>query len=72
MNFELTKEQRDFQRLVHDFVAQEVRPLARHVDETGEFNWQARARWSILRRTNSSRRGCQSWRRVRAGWAAWR
>ncbi len=41
MDFELTKEQRDFQRLVHDFVAQEVRPLAKHVDETGEFNWQA-------------------------------
>ena len=41
MDFELTKEQRDFQRIVHDFVAQEVRPLAKHVDETGEFNWQA-------------------------------
>ena len=41
MNFELSKEQRDFQRLVHEFVAQEVRPLAKHVDETGEFNWQA-------------------------------
>jgi butyryl-CoA dehydrogenase len=41
MDFELSKEQRDFQRVVHDFVAQEVRPLARHVDETGEFNWQA-------------------------------
>ena len=41
MDFELTKEQRDFQRVVHDFVAQEVRPLAKHVDETGEFNWQA-------------------------------
>jgi alkylation response protein AidB-like acyl-CoA dehydrogenase len=41
MDFELSKEQRDFQRVVHDFVAQEVRPLARHVDETSEFNWQA-------------------------------
>ncbi len=41
MDFELTKEQRDFQRVVHDFVAQEVRPLAKHVDETGEFNWAA-------------------------------
>ena len=41
MDFELSKEQRDFQRVVHDFVAQEVRPLAKHVDETGDFNWQA-------------------------------
>jgi alkylation response protein AidB-like acyl-CoA dehydrogenase len=41
MNFELNKEQRDFQRVVHDFVAQEVKPLAKQVDETGEFNWQA-------------------------------
>jgi alkylation response protein AidB-like acyl-CoA dehydrogenase len=41
MDFELTKEQREFQRVVHDFVAQEVRPRARHVDETSEFNWQA-------------------------------
>jgi alkylation response protein AidB-like acyl-CoA dehydrogenase len=41
MNFELSKEQRDFQRVVHDFVTQEVKPLAKQVDETGEFNWQA-------------------------------
>ncbi len=41
MNFELSKEQRDFQRVVHDFVAQEVKPLAKEVDETGEFNWRA-------------------------------
>jgi alkylation response protein AidB-like acyl-CoA dehydrogenase len=41
MDFELTREQRDFQRLVHDFVAREVKPLAKHVDETSEFNWQA-------------------------------
>lgn len=41
MNFELTAEQSEFRRLVHDFVDREVRPHARHVDETGEFNWQA-------------------------------
>ena len=41
MNFELTTEQRGFQRLVHDFVDKEVRPRARHVDETAEFNWEA-------------------------------
>ncbi len=26
---------------VHDFVAREVKPKAREVDETGEFNWEA-------------------------------
>ena len=41
MDFELTAEQSQFQRLVHDFVANEVQPHARHVDETGEFNWAA-------------------------------
>ena len=41
MNFELTAEQREFQRIVHDFCDKEVRPRARHVDETGEFNWEA-------------------------------
>ena len=41
MNFELTAEQREFQRVVHDFVDKEVRSRARHVDETGEFNWEA-------------------------------
>ncbi len=41
MQFELTEEQQQFRRLVHDFVANEVRPRARHVDETGEFNWEA-------------------------------
>jgi alkylation response protein AidB-like acyl-CoA dehydrogenase len=41
MDFELTAEQKQFQRLVHDFVAHEVQPHARHVDETGEFNWAA-------------------------------
>ena len=41
MNFDLTNEQREFRRVVHDFVAQEVKPRAKHVDETGEFNWEA-------------------------------
>jgi alkylation response protein AidB-like acyl-CoA dehydrogenase len=41
MNFDLTAEQRQFQRTVHDFVDKEVRPRARHVDETSEFNWDA-------------------------------
>jgi len=41
MNFELSEEQRLWQAAVHDFVAKEVKPKAREVDETGEFNWTA-------------------------------
>jgi alkylation response protein AidB-like acyl-CoA dehydrogenase len=41
MDFDLSNEQRAFQRVVHDFMARELRPMARHTDETGEFNWTA-------------------------------
>ncbi len=41
MNFDLTEEQRLWQKTVHDFVTAEVRPKAQEVDETGEFNWEA-------------------------------
>jgi len=41
MDFDLTDEQRVWQRTVHDFVAKEVRPRAQEVDETGDFNWEA-------------------------------
>jgi alkylation response protein AidB-like acyl-CoA dehydrogenase len=41
MDFDLNDEQRMWQRAVHDFVAAEVKPRAREVDETGEFNWPA-------------------------------
>ncbi len=41
MNFDLTEEQRAWQRIVHDFVAKEVEPKAHEVDETSEFNWAA-------------------------------
>src|SRR5512134_2043577 len=41
MNFDLTEEQRVWQKTVHDFVAREVRPRAQEVDVTGEFNWSA-------------------------------
>lgn len=41
MNFELNEEQRLWREAVHAFVAREVKPKARHVDETGEFNWEA-------------------------------
>lgn len=41
MDFQLSDEQREFQHIVHTFVAQEVKPLARHTDEMGVFNWTA-------------------------------
>src|ERR671924_1931021 len=41
MNFDLTEEQRVWQKTVHDFVAKELQPKAHHVDVTGEFNWEA-------------------------------
>jgi alkylation response protein AidB-like acyl-CoA dehydrogenase len=41
MDFELTVEQRALREAVHDFVAGEVRPRARHTDEASEFNWPA-------------------------------
>ncbi|MEK6221151.1 MAG: acyl-CoA dehydrogenase family protein [Chloroflexota bacterium] len=41
MNFELSEEQKLFKKLVHDFVAKEVKPFAAKTDDTGEFNWQA-------------------------------
>ena len=41
MDFELNEEQRMWKDMVHNFVAQEVKPLAQMVDEEGQFNWQA-------------------------------
>ncbi len=41
MDFDLTAEQQELRHVVHEFVANEVRPLAKHTDETGEFNWAA-------------------------------
>jgi alkylation response protein AidB-like acyl-CoA dehydrogenase len=41
MNFDFSPEQKEFRHFVHEFVAKEVRPLARHTDETAEFNWTA-------------------------------
>src|SRR5512140_695316 len=41
MNFDLTEEQRVWQKTVHDFVAKEVQPKAHEVDVTSEFNWSA-------------------------------
>jgi len=41
MDFQLNEEQQMWQETVHEFVKREVKPKAQHVDETGEFNWQA-------------------------------
>ncbi|MCF6278231.1 MAG: acyl-CoA dehydrogenase family protein [Anaerolineales bacterium] len=41
MDFDLTEEQRMWQKIVHDFVEAEVKPKAHEVSETGEFNWEA-------------------------------
>ena len=39
MDFRLTEEQEGVRRLVRDVVEKEVKPLAAHTDETGEFPW---------------------------------
>src|SRR5574342_274099 len=41
MNFDLTEEQRLWQKTVHEFVAKEVQPKAHEVDVNSEFNWPA-------------------------------
>jgi len=41
MEFDLSQEQRMWQKAVRDFVAAEVKPKAHEVDVTGEFNWGA-------------------------------
>jgi alkylation response protein AidB-like acyl-CoA dehydrogenase len=41
MDFDLNEEQRMWKKIVHEFVAAEVQPKAREVDETNQFNWEA-------------------------------
>lgn len=41
MNFDLTEEHKTWKKIVHDFVAREVKPKAREVDETESFNWES-------------------------------
>jgi len=41
MDFDLTEEQRFWQKTVHDFVAKEVQLKAHDVDVNSEFNWEA-------------------------------
>ncbi len=40
MDFDLNEEQRMWKKAVHNFVAAEVQPKAREVDETDQFNWE--------------------------------
>ncbi|MBA4603405.1 acyl-CoA dehydrogenase family protein [Thermoactinomyces mirandus] len=40
MDFELTREQREIQRLAHEFAEKEIRPKAAYYDETEEFPWE--------------------------------
>ena len=40
MDFDLSEEHRMLQATVREFVAKEVAPRARHVDETSEFPWE--------------------------------
>ena len=48
MNFDLTDEQRLWQKTVHDFIAKEVQPRAHEVDVTSEFNWTATRKMGSL------------------------
>jgi len=48
MNFELSQEHKQWQAAVHDFVAKEIKPKAREVDERSEFNWQAARKGAAL------------------------
>lgn len=41
MDFELSSEQKQWREAVHDFVAKEVKPKAKEVDENSQFNWEA-------------------------------
>ncbi len=40
IGFQLTEEQRDFQKLAHDFALKEIRPAAEHHDETEDMPWE--------------------------------
>jgi acyl-CoA dehydrogenase len=48
MDFSLTDEQRELQKLARDFAGKEITPKAAHHDETGDFPWEiARKAWDI-------------------------
>ena len=41
MNFDLNEEQKIWKKIVHEFAEDVLRPKAREVDETEEFNWES-------------------------------
>ncbi len=41
VDFNLTNEQALWKATVHEFVAREIKPKAKEVDESGQFNWDA-------------------------------
>lgn len=48
IDFELTEDQRDLQKLAREFARREVAPKAAHHDETGEFPWEiCKKAWEI-------------------------
>jgi short-chain 2-methylacyl-CoA dehydrogenase len=48
MNFDLTDEQRNIQRLAHDFAQQEVKPVAEELDRTKSFPYEIVGRLAEL------------------------
>ena len=48
MNFDLSEEQRMWQKTVREFVSREIKPKAQDVDEKGEFNWEATRKMGAL------------------------
>ncbi|MEC7946643.1 MAG: acyl-CoA dehydrogenase family protein, partial [Myxococcota bacterium] len=40
LSFELSDEQQSLRELAHEFAENEIRPVAAHHDETGEFPWE--------------------------------
>jgi alkylation response protein AidB-like acyl-CoA dehydrogenase len=48
MDFELNQEQKMWREVVHDFVAREVKPKAREVDEMGSLIGKLHKRWVHL------------------------
>jgi acyl-CoA dehydrogenase len=48
IDFSMTDEQRNFRDLAHDFARNEMRPVAAHHDETGEFPTEVfRKAWEL-------------------------
>ncbi len=41
MDFDLTAENQDFQRVVRDFIEKEIKPYAAEIDATSELRWEA-------------------------------